>query len=105
MAVWLVIGSKCSEVRPIVSGIGTLILNRLVTIKSSTSLAGIQLVGVDKVFFQCRAVDARGELCSDSTLRICKPKRRNLRMGHAGMPKHKCHGLSGFMLDCGYLGL
>jgi hypothetical protein len=51
MAVWLVIGSKCSEVRPIVSGIGTLILNRLVTIKSSTSLAGIQLVGVDKVFF------------------------------------------------------
>jgi hypothetical protein len=51
MAVWLVIGSKCPDVGPIVSGIGTLILNRLVTIKSSTPLAGIQLVGVDKVFF------------------------------------------------------
>ena len=46
----LLIGSKSPDVGPIISGSGTLILNRPVTINSSTSLAGLQLMGSVKVF-------------------------------------------------------
>ena len=46
----LLIGSKSPNVGPMVSGSGTLILNRPVTINSSTSLAGLQLMGSVKVF-------------------------------------------------------